>query len=48
MPTNALVVGKRDFDPSWNLAKVVRRGFGEMGESVSFDEERVRFNIRIR
>ena len=48
MPTNALVVGKRDFDPSWNLAKVVRRGFGEMSESVSFDEERVRFNIRIR
>ena len=48
MPTNALVVGKRDFDPSWNLAKAVRRGFGEMGESVSFDEERVRFNIRIR
>ena len=46
--TNALVVGKREFDPSWNLAKVVRRGFGEMSESVSFDEERVRFNIRIR
>ena len=48
MPTNALIVGKRDFDPSWNLAKAVRRGFGEMSESVSFDEERVRFNIRIR
>ena len=48
MPTNALVVGKRDFDPSWNLAKVVRRGFGEIGGSVSVDEERIRFNIRIR
>ena len=48
MTTNALVVGKRDFAPSWNLAKVVRRGFGEIGESVSVDEERVYFDIRIR
>ena len=46
--TNALVIGKREFDPVWNLAKVVRRGFGEIDGSVSVDEERVRFNIRIR
>ena len=46
--TNALVIGKREFDPSWNLFKVIRRGFGEIGESVSVDEERVRFDIRIR
>ena len=46
--TNALVTGKREFDPAWNLAKVVRRGFGEIGETVSVDEERVRFDIRIR
>ena len=45
---NALVIGKREFDPAWNLAKVVRRGFGEIGETVSVDEERVRFDIRIR
>ena len=48
MPTNAIVISKREFDPSWNLAKVVRRGFGEIGETVSLDEERVRFDIRIR
>ena len=48
MPTNAIVICKREFDPSWNLAKVVRRGFGEIGETVSLDEERVRFDIRIR
>ena len=48
MPTNVFAIGKREFDPSWNLAKVVRRGFGEIGESVSVDEERVRFDIRIR
>ena len=46
--TNAHVIGKREFDPAWNLAKVVRRGFGEIGETVSVDEERVRFDIRIR
>ena len=46
--TNVLVVGKREFDPSWNLLKVLRRGFGEIDESVSVDEERVRFDIRIR
>jgi hypothetical protein len=46
--TNALVIGKREFDPAWNLVKVVRRGFGEIGETVSVDKERVRFDIRIR
>ena len=46
--TNILVIGKREFDPSWNLFKVVRRGLGEICESVSADEERVRFDIRIR
>ena len=46
--TNALVIGKRQFDLSWNRLKVVRRGVGEIGESVEKDEERVRFDIRIR
>ena len=46
--TNALVIGKRQFDPAWNRLKVVRRGFGEIGETVEVDEEHVRFDIRIR
>ena len=46
--TNAVVIGKREFDPAWNLVKVVRRGLGEIGETVEVDEERVRFDIRIR
>ena len=46
--TNALVIGNRQFDPAWNRLKVVRRGFGEIGESVGKDEERVRFDIRVR
>ena len=46
--TNALVIGNRQFDPAWNRLKVVRRGFGEIDESVALEEERVRFDIRIR
>ena len=46
--TNALVIGKRQFDPAWNRLKVVRRGLGEIGEAVEKDEERIRFDIRIR
>ena len=46
--TNALVIGKREFDPAWNRVKVVWRGFGEIDENVIVDKERVRFDIRIR
>ena len=46
--TNVLVIGKREFDPAWTLFKVIRRGFGEIGESLEKDEERVRFDIRVR
>ncbi len=46
--TNAVVIGKREFDPAWNLVKVVMRGFGEIGETVELGEERVRFDIRVR
>ena len=46
--TNVLVIGKREFDHAWDIFKVIRRGFGEIGESVEKDEERVRFDIRIR
>ena len=46
--TNALVIGKREFDSAWNRVKVVRRGFGEIDENVIVDKERVRFDMRIR
>ena len=45
---SGLVVGKGEFDPSWNLVKVVRRGVADIGERVSVDVEKVRFDIRIR
>ena len=46
--TNALVIGKGQFVPAWNRLKVVRRGLGEIGETVEWDEECVRFDIRVR
>ena len=46
--SNILVIGKREFDPSWDLFKVVRRGVGDIGESVSLLEDRIRFYINIR
>ncbi len=45
---SGLVVGKGEFDPSWNLVKVVRRGVADIGERVSVEVEKVRFDIRIR
>ena len=46
--SNILVIGKREFDPSWDLFKVVRRGVGDIGESVALSEERIRFYIYMR
>ena len=45
---SGLSIGRDEFDPSWNLVKVIRRGLAEVGESVSVDVEKVRFDIRIR
>ena len=46
--TNALVIGKDRFVPAWNRLKVVRRGLGEIGETIERDAENVRFNVRVR
>ena len=46
--SGTLVIGKRDFNPEWNLAKIVRRGLGDIEESVSMDIENTRFDIILR
>ena len=43
-----LVLGKREFNPSWNLLRLTRRGFGAIDERAEIDEEHVRFFIRLR
>ena len=46
--TNALTIGRSAFSPSWNLAKVIRRGGGEINAVLSLDVENTRFAITIR
>ena len=43
-----LRIGRRDFDPSWNLAKVVKRGEGDVDAAVTEHIENKRFSIRIQ
>lgn len=43
-----LRIDRGDFDPSWNLAKIVKRGEGDVGEAVTGLIENKRLSIRIR
>ena len=43
-----VVVGWRSFDPAWNMAKVVKRGAGTVGEAVVETILNKRFDITIR
>ena len=45
---DTLVVGRRFFDPTWNLAKVVKRGGGAVGEVVTETVENQRFVLIFR
>lgn len=46
--SDTLSIARRDFNPAWNLAKVVRRGVGTAGEIVTETVENRRFVVRIR
>ena len=43
-----VVVGWRSFDPAWNMAKVVKRGAGTVGETIVETVLNKRFDITIR
>ena len=43
-----VVVGWRSFDPEWNMAKVVKRGEGTVGETIVETVLNKRFDITIR
>ena len=45
---DTVAVSHRHFAPAWNLAKVVKRGEGAVGETVTEIVENKRFSIRIR
>ena len=41
-------IGHRHFNPVWDLAKVVKRGSGSVGETVAETIENKTFSIRLR
>ena len=45
---DTVAINHRYFDPTWNLAKVVKRGEGAVGETIAEMVENKRFSIRIR
>ena len=45
---DTITIARRDFDPAWNLAKVVKRGSGAIGESITEAVVNQRFSIHIR
>ena len=45
---DTITIARRDFDPEWNLAKVVKRGSGAIGESITEMVVNQRFSIHIR
>ena len=42
------VVSVGDVRPGWNLAKVVKRGLGDINASVTLDGRRLRFYMFVR
>lgn len=45
---DTIVIGRRDFDPAWNLARIVKRGAGAIGETVTATVGNKHFTIVIR
>lgn len=45
---NSITIERCDFDPTWNLAKVVKRGAGAVGGTVIETVQNQKFYIRIR
>lgn len=45
---DTVAINHRFFNQAWNLAKVVKRGVGAVGETITEIVENKRFSIRIR
>jgi hypothetical protein len=45
---SSIIIDKKNFNPGWNLAKIIKRGLGEVGEEITETVENVQFTIRIR
>ena len=47
-PEGTLTVNSRNFDPAWNLVKAIKRGYGDIAETMCLDEARKWFFMLIR
>ena len=45
---DSITISHRHFDPGWNLAKVVKRGAGAVGETITETVQNQRFMMHIR
>ena len=45
---DTVTIAREDFDPAWNLAKVVKRGAGAIDESIIETVQNQRFSIHIK
>ena len=45
---SSVIIEKKDFNPGWNLAKIIKRGLGEIGEEITETVENVKFTITVR
>jgi len=48
LAADTISIKRKYFDPGWNLAKVVKRGPGDMGETITETIENLKFEIRLR
>ena len=46
--SSSVTINKKDFNPNWNLAKIIKRGLGEVGEEITETVENVQLTITIR
>ena len=44
----SVIIGRKDFNPAWNLAKIIKRGLGEVGEEITETVENMQLTITIR
>ena len=45
---DSILIKHRDYNPAWNLAKVIKRGEGDVGEVVTVTVETKAFSIILK
>ena len=45
---SSVIINRKDFNLAWNLAKIIKRGLGEVGEEITETVENMQLTITIR